>query len=176
MSRPTEPSPLTPVASAGDAAHLTGDDNFFEDFVVGEVFRHQRGRTIMEFDNVALTLMMMNTAQPHFNEVEMSDSEFGTRITFGGVVASFVLGLASQDTAEQAVLEVGLDRVRFTTPVVHGDTLFAYTKVLERSEPFEHEGVRVGEVLFRHYGINQDDAVVAEIDRRVLLRCRPLTP
>jgi itaconyl-CoA hydratase len=165
---------LTSAAPAApDAAHLTSADNFFEDFVVGEVFRHQRGRTIMEFDNVALTLMMMNTAQPHFNEAEMAASEFGTRITFGGVVASFVLGLASQDTAEQAVLEVGLDRVRFMHPVRHGDTLYAYTKVLERSGPFEREGVRVGELLFRHYGINQDDHVVAEIDRRALLRCRP---
>ncbi len=153
--------------------HLTGQDNYFEDFAVGEVFRHQRGRTVMEFDNVALTLLMMNTAQPHFNEVEMAGTEFGTRITFGGVVASFVLGLASQDTAEQAVREVGLDRVRFTAPVRHGDTLFAYTKVLERSEPFLQDGVRAGETLFRHFGVNQDDVVVAEIDRRVVLRCRP---
>jgi acyl dehydratase len=35
-------------------AALTGKDNYFEDFTVGAVYEHARGRTITEMDNVLL--------------------------------------------------------------------------------------------------------------------------
>ena len=50
------------------------------------------------------------------------------RIVFGGVTASLVIGLAMQDTGEQALEEVGLDKVRFRVSVIHGDTLYAFTR------------------------------------------------
>lgn len=150
---------------------LTGQDNYFDDFEVGDVFRHQRGKTVTEFDNVVLTHLMMNTAEGHFNEDAMRRSEFGTRITYGGIVASIVLGLASQDTGEQAVAELGVDKMRFTAPVFHGDTIYVYTEVLEKSEPYDQAGLRVGEVRFRHWGVNERDDVVAQIERRAVLRC-----
>lgn len=153
--------------------HLTGDDNYFNDFEVGETFRHQRGKTVTEFDNVVLTHLMMNTAQGHFNEDAMRRTEFGTRITYGGIVASIVVGLAFQDTGEQAVAELGIDEMRFLTPVLHGDTLYAYSKVLAKSDPYERDGMRVGEVRFRHWGVNERDDVVATLERRVVLRCAP---
>lgn len=148
-------------------ASLTADDNYFEDFVVGDVFRHARGKTVTEFDNVVLTQLVMNTAEGHFNEHAMMATEFGQRITFGGIVAALVIGLAMQDTGEQAIAELGLDRVRFRAPVFHGDTLYAYTEVLEKQE--RGEG---GEVRFHHWGVNQDDIVVFEGERTVLLCLR----
>lgn len=153
--------------------HLTSRNNYFDHFEVGQVFRHQRGKTVTEFDNVVLTHLMMNTAQGHFNEHEMAASEFGTRITFGGIVASMVVGLASQDTAEQALAELGVPRMRFVSPVLHGDTLYACTQVLEKSDTYVHDGRRVGEVVFKHWGINQRQEVVAEVERRALLLCAP---
>jgi itaconyl-CoA hydratase len=155
---------------------LTGADNYFEHFEVGAVIRHQRGKTVTEFDNVVLTHLMMNTAEGHFNEDAMSRSEFGTRITYGGVVASIVLGLASQDTGEQVVEELGVRSMRFVSPVLHGDTLYAYTKVLEKGEPRERDGHQVGEVVFKHWGVNQRDDVVAEVERRALVRCAGPAP
>ena len=150
---------------------LTGSDNYFDDFEVGQVFRHARGKTVTEFDNVVLTHLMMNTAEGHFNEDRMARSEFGTRITYGGIVGSIVVGLASQDTGEQAVRELGVRSMRFVAPVLHGDTIYVYTKVLERSEPYDLDGQQVGEVVFKHWGVNQRQDVVAEVERQVLLRC-----
>ena len=153
-------------------SHLLGTDNRYEDLVVGDVFRHARGKTITSFDNVFLTHLVMNTAQGHFNEHIMEHTEFGTRITFGGIVASVVLGLASQDTGEHAIAEIGLPSIRFRTPVVHGDTLYTYTKVIDKQPPSEHSaGVFAGVVRLKHWGVNQRDDVVAEIEREVLVRC-----
>jgi len=148
---------------------VTGRDNCYEDFEVGAVYAHARGKTLTEMDNVLLTNLVMNTAQAHFNEDAMAGTPFATRITFGGITAAMVIGLASEDTAEQAVAELGLDKVRFLAPVRHGDTLYAYSEVLDK-----HDGDRpgAGEVRFRHYGVNQDRRLVFQGERRVLLRRR----
>jgi acyl dehydratase len=148
---------------------LTGRDNYFEDFQPGDLVRHARGKTVTEMDNVLLTNLLMNTAQGHFNEHLMASREFGTRITFGGIVAAMVIGLATQDTAENALRELRLDGVRFLAPVVHGDTLYAYTEVVEKAPAEREDG---GVVRFRHWGVNQDDRVVFECERWVLVKRR----
>lgn len=149
---------------------LTGTDNYFEDFVPGEMYQHARGRTVTETDNVALTLLVMNTAQGHFNEDRMRETSFGQRLVFGGVTTAIIVGLAAQDTAEQAIAEVGLDRVRFRSPVFHGDTLYAFSEVVSVAPG---ERTDAGLVTFRHWGVNQRDEIVFEGERTVLLRRRP---
>ena len=150
---------------------ITGTDNYFDDFTVGELYAHARGRTITEMDNVLLTHLAMNTAQAHFNEQWMKDEDFGQRIVFGGITASMVIGLSSQDTGEHVDTELGLDRIRFRSPVFHGDTLNAYTEVLAVAPHDQRSDV--GVLTFRHYGVNQRDQIVFEGDRTVLMRRRP---
>jgi itaconyl-CoA hydratase len=152
---------------------ITATDNYFEDFQVGAVYEHARGRTVTEMDNVLLTLMVMNTAQGHFNEESMAGTKFGKRIVFGGLTACMVIGLASQDTAENAIAELALDKVRFSSPVFHGDTLHAYTEVLDTR--LDDSRPDAGIVKFRHYGVNQRDRMVFEGERTVLIRRRLVT-
>jgi acyl dehydratase len=149
---------------------ITATDNYFDDFEVGVLYRHARGRTVTEMDNVLLTLMVMNTAQGHFNEESMADTKFGKRIVFGGITAAIVIGLASQDTAENAIAELALDKVRFISPVFHGDTLHAFTEVLDTWT--DDTRADAGIVRFRHYGVNQRDQMVFEGERTVLIRRR----
>jgi len=148
---------------------LTSTDNYFEDFVPGTVMRHARGKTVEALENVLITNLVMNTAQGHFNEHAMKDSRFGQRITFGGVTLSLIIGLAAQDTAENALAELSLDNIRFSAPVFHGDTLYAFSEVLA-SGPADRPDA--GIVTFRHWGVNQDEKVVFEGERRVLIKRR----
>jgi acyl dehydratase len=150
-------------------SELTGTDNYFEDFDVGDTFRHARGKTVTEMDGVLITHLVMNTAQGHFNEHLMSATPFGGTIVFGGIIASVVIGLAYEDTGEQALTELGLTGVRFRSPVQHGDTLYATTEVIAKKDADRDDA---GEVTFRHQGINQKDEVVFEGERRVLLKRR----
>ena len=143
-------------------------DTFFEDFAPGQVFRHFRGKTAGEIDVVLLSQLMMNTAEGHFNADAMTKVKFGRRVAFGGVVASIVVGLASEDTAENALAELGLDKIRLRTPVVEGDTLYAVSETLA----VEPRGEEAGVVRFRHTGFNQKHELVCEIERRVLIRRR----
>jgi acyl dehydratase len=149
-------------------SRLTGD-TYFEDFVPGQRMRHARGTTIDEVENQLLTKLVMNTADAHYNEQRMQATPFGRRLVFGLITGSVVIGLATQDTAENALAEIGLDRLVFRAPVFHGDTLTAYTEVLEaRDSDREDAGV----VRFKHWGLKQDGTVVFEGEREVLVKRR----
>jgi itaconyl-CoA hydratase len=161
-----------------DARAPTGRGNYYEDFIVGDVYEHARGKTMEALENVLLTNLVLNTAQLHFNE-DLAEKIVAQkhRIVFGGVTASLVVGLAMQDTGEQAVEEVGLDKVRFRVSVIHGDTLYAFTEVVAKDDS---AGVcrghrNVGLVHFRHWGINQRDETVFEGERRALIKKRSFT-
>jgi acyl dehydratase len=146
----------------------TSDDNYYEDFEVGQVYEHPRGKTVTETDNVLITNLVLNTAQGHFNEDRMKDSEFGQRIVYGGINLSLVCGLASETVSENAISVRSMDDVRFTAPVFHGDTLYAESEVLGKREAGDREDA--GLVTFRVTGTNQDDERVLEARQTVLLK------
>jgi acyl dehydratase len=148
---------------------LTGRDNYFEDFEVGLVMRHARGKTIEGLENVLITNLVMNTAQGHFNEHQMKSSPYKGRLSYGGVNFSVAMGLAMQDCGENALAELSMDNIRLTTPVVHGDTLYAYSEVLETKDADREDA---GIVTFRHYGVNQDDKLVFTGERTMLIKRR----
>ena len=77
--------------------------------------------------------------------------------------------LAHQDTGEQVIRELGMTNMKLLSPVVHGNTIYAYTEVLE-TESIDDKS---GKVVFRHYGVDQDDNVVFQGDRSALLRKQP---
>ena len=143
---------------------------WFEDLTPGQRMRHARGTTLGEVENQLLTKLVLNTAQAHFNEHAMAGSPLGEgRLVFGLVTGSIVIGLTTQDTAEHALAEVGLDRMRFTAPVHHGDTLYAYTEVLAAEDS---DRVDAGLVRFKHWGANQEGTIVCEAERTVLVKRR----
>ena len=157
-------------------SQLTSSGTYFEDFEVGQTLRHARGKTITNLENVNLTTMVMNTAQGHYNEDMMTRARGAKAadrssnvISYGGVNFSIVLGLASQDTVENALAEIGLDKISLKTPVFHGDTLYAYSRVLEKRDSDQDDA---GIVVFQHWGVNQRDQLVAEVERTALIKRR----
>jgi itaconyl-CoA hydratase len=143
--------------------------NYFEDFKVGQRMRHARSATVGEVENNFISKQVMNTAQAHWNEHYLKDSPLGSgRVVFGLITGSLVVGLASQDTAEQALAEIGLDKLRFLSPVHHGDTVTAFTEVLAVEDVPDREDA--GLVRFKHWGMTHDDRVVFEGERTVLLK------
>lgn len=150
-------------------SELTGKDNYFEDFEVGAVMRHARGKTITALENVMTTNLVLNTADGHFNEHVMEGTAHGRIMCYGGVNFSLVLGLASQDCIENALAELGLNNIRLSSPVSHGDTLYAYSEVLSKEDGDRDDA---GIVEFRHYGVNQHDQLIAKVDRRALIKRR----
>ncbi|HXW85687.1 MAG TPA: MaoC family dehydratase [Candidatus Binataceae bacterium] len=150
---------------------ITTDGSYFEDFNVGDTLLHQRGRTISETDNHMFTSLVMNTAELHFNQamVEKDPQTYysGRRVVYGGVVLAFTVGLASEDTSENAIAEVEMDNGRHGNPVFHGDTIYARSTVLEKRDA---ERADAGLVKFKLEGFKPDGTVVVEIERTVLIK------
>ena len=160
--------------AATKLSDLTSSDTYFEDFEIGQTIRHARGKTITNLENVNITTMVMNTAQGHYNEDMMgkvpgaADAGRDSNVlAYGGVNFSVVLGLASQDTVENALAELGLDKISLKTPVYHGDTLYAYSRVLEKRDSEQEDA---GIIVFQHWGLNQRDQLVVEVQRTALIK------
>lgn len=157
----------------GEISNLTGAHTYFEDFPVGRKMRHARGATIGEVENNYISKQVVNTAQAHWNEHALASgaSPLGAgRVVFGLLTASMVFGLASQDTSENAIAEVRLDKLRFLSPVHHGDTIYALTEVLAAADAPGREDA--GLVTFKHWGITHEDRLVFEGERTVLIKKR----
>lgn len=131
-----------------------GSGRFFEDFTVGDVYRHPLGRTISEVDNTWFTLLTMNTNQSHFNSHYAAKGEFGRPIVNSGLTVALLLGITVSDISQNAVANLGWEEIRLTHPVFAGDTLYGESLVLDlresRSRP--HCGI----VTVRSRGLNQD--------------------
>ena len=155
--------------------HLTGSDNYFEDFTPGQRIRHTLRRTVGP-EHVPFTLQCMNGVPLHVNADfcatdPVATERFGGRaVVYGGYVLALVRGLASRDTSENAMAEPGFANGRHLKPVFEGDTLYAESDVIEVSPG--HDPTH-GLVRFLLRGINQRDEVVLEIERDVVVRRRP---
>jgi acyl dehydratase len=150
-------------------ASLTSPEGWYEDFDLGRKFRHARGATVGEVENGFISKHVMNTSDSHWNEDVMQRRGYEDgRLVFGLITASMVFGLASQDTAENAITEMGCTGLRFLKPVHHGDTLYAYTEVVGREAAPERTDA--GVVRFHHWGVNQEGVVVFEGERSVLVK------
>src|SRR5439155_1171570 len=66
---------------------------FFEDFTVGDLYRHRLGRTLSEADNTWFTLLTCNTNEIHFNADYAAHTEFGRPLMNSCLTLSLVTGL-----------------------------------------------------------------------------------
>ena len=147
---------------------------FFEDFTVGDQYRHSVGRTITESDNVWFTLLTNNTQQLHFNREYAARTEFGRPLVVSTLTLAIVTGLSVDDVSLHAVANLGWDRVRLTKPVFIGDTLYAESEVLEARASQSRPGSGIIRVHTR--GLNQTGDAVIDFERAVLVYRQSAAP
>jgi itaconyl-CoA hydratase len=147
---------------------------FFEDFKVGDVYRHAVGRTLSETDNTWFTLLTCNTNEIHFNADYAAQTEFGRPLMNSCLTLSLVTGLSVEDISRNIVANLGWDKVTLPAPVFAGDTIYAESEVLETRPSRSRPGQ--GIVRVRTKGYKQDGIVVIEFERTVLVHSRQTAP
>ena len=140
---------------------------YYEDFEVGDIYRHPMGRTITETDNVWFTNLTMNTNQMHFNKHYAEKSTFGKYLVNSGLTVAMVLGISVSDVSQNAMANLSWDKIRLTHPVFVGDTLYAQSMVIDKRESKSRP--YVGIVTVRTQGLNQDGDVVVTWERSVMV-------
>jgi acyl dehydratase len=147
---------------------------YFEDFKVGEVYRHAMGRTLTETDNTWFTLLTCNTNEIHFNADYAAQTQFGRPLMNSCLTLSLVTGLSVEDISRHIVANLGWDKVTLPAPVFAGDTIYAVSEVLETRPSTSRPGQ--GIVRVRTTGYNQDGTVVITFERTVLVHSRQTEP
>src|SRR5207237_8745381 len=136
---------------------------FFEDFKVGDVYRHVIGRTLSETDNTWFTLLTCNADEIHFNADYAAQTEFGRPLMNSCLTLSLVTGLSVDDISQNIVANLGWDKVTLPAPVFAGDTIYAESEVLETRPSKSRPGQ--GIVGPRRKGVKQDGTVASEFKR-----------
>jgi len=123
--------PIFDVASYDFAA--AGSPHRFADYEVGEKIDHVEGMTVEEAEHMLATRLYQNTAKVHFNQLTAAQGRFGRRLIYGGHVISLARALSFNGLAN-AFHIAAINGGRHVAPLFAGDTLFAWSEILEKAE------------------------------------------
>jgi acyl dehydratase len=146
----------------------------YEDFDIGDEYRHWPGKTITEYDDHLFCMITMNHHPLHTNEwFAENETVHGKNVVVGNLVYSLVLGMSVPDVSGSAVANLEIETLKHPKPTFHGDTIYAVTKVLDKNET--SDGKR-GIVTVETKGINQRSEEVCYFRRRVMVWKRDFAP
>ncbi len=141
---------------------------YFEDFNVGDIYKHWPGKTITEFDDHLFCMMTMNHHPLHTNEwFAEHESVQGKNVVVGNLVYSLVLGMSVPDVSGAAIANLEIETLQHKYPTFHGDTIYAETRVLEKVES-KSKNDR-GIVTVETKGFNQEGKEVCYFRRKVMV-------
>lgn len=143
---------------------------YFEDFIVGDVYEHRPGKTVLESDNHLFTLLTLNTHPLHFDAEYGKGTEFGRNLVVSTYTLALLIGMSVSDCSQKAIANLGMDEVRFTGPVFAGDTLYGESEVLAKRESKSRPGQ--GIVTIRTLGKNQRGETICSFRRDMLIPAR----
>ena len=176
--------PLTPQAELSADTPVTLDrvrkpqyGRYLDELEPGQVFEHPRGFTFTTGNILGFSRTFMQANPLYLN------AQFARALGFRDLPASpqmvfnVTLSLGVQNDSEKAIANLGYYDVQFLRPVYPGDTLRAFTKVLERRDRGQD---KPGIARIRTVGVKQDNAVVLQYERKVMVGWRggrpPTTP
>jgi len=109
---------------------LAGETHRWGDYDIGELIDHVDGVTVEEAEHMMATRLWQNTAKVHFDTSARPD---GTRLIYGGHVISMARALSFNGLAN-AQMVVGLNAGAHANPCLAGDTIRAWSEVLDKAE------------------------------------------
>ena len=160
---------------------LAGSAHLWDDYILGEKIDHVDGMTIEEAEHMIATRLYQNTAKVHFDELMQKQSRFGRRLIYGGHIISLARSLSFNGLGN-AFKILAINGGRHVAPTFAGDTIYAWSEVLEKLElPSRGDvgAVRLRTVAtkdkscadhpYKDADGNYDPAVVLDFDYTVLM-------
>ncbi len=133
LSKVVDPSTLVIPAGLDFTSYdftLAGEPHRWGDYEVGEQIDHVDGVTVEEAEHMMATRLWQNTAKVHFDTSARPD---GSRLIYGGHVISMARALSFNGLAN-AQMVVGLNGGAHANPCLSGDTIRAWSEVLDKAE------------------------------------------
>jgi len=137
LAERVDPAGLGGAVPALAVAHydfaLAGAPHRWGDYAAGEKIDHADAMTLEEAEHQIAARLYQNTAKVHFNQHEQAQGPFKRRLLYGGVVISLARALSFNGLAN-AFHVAALNAGRHVAPCFAGDTVYAWSEVLETAE------------------------------------------
>jgi 2-methylfumaryl-CoA hydratase len=124
---------VPPIKAAAYDFTSAGAPHRWQDYEVGERIDHADGMTLEEAEHQLATRLYQNTAKVHFNQHTEGQGRFGRRLVYGGVVISLARALSFNGLANCFHI-AAINAGRHVAPCFGGDTVYAWSEVLEKAE------------------------------------------
>jgi 2-methylfumaryl-CoA hydratase len=112
---------------------LAGSPRRWDVYKTGDKIDHVDGQTIEEAEHQLATRLFQNTARVHFNQHVEGKGRFGRRLVYGGHIISIARSLSFNGLAN-AFHILGLNGARHVAPSFAGNTIYAWSEVLDKAE------------------------------------------
>ena len=147
----------------------------FEDFEVGDVYRHWPGKTITEYDDHLFCMITMNHHPLHTNAwFAEGETIHGRNVVVGNLVYSIAVGMSVPDVSGSGIANLEVESLVHRHPTYHGDTIYAESKVVDKAASAS-KGDR-GVVTVETKAFNQRGDEVCSFRRKVLVWKRADAP
>ncbi|KAB2914797.1 MAG: MaoC family dehydratase [Hyphomicrobiaceae bacterium] len=137
LAERVDPADLGGAVPRLDLSHysfsLAGSPHRWGDYAEGEKINHIDAMTLEEAEHQIATRLYQNTAKVHFNLHEQAQGQFKRRLIYGGVVISLARALSFNGLAN-AFHVAAINGGRHVAPCFAGDTVYAWSEVLEKAE------------------------------------------
>ena len=141
---------------------------YFEEFEIGDLYRHWPGKTVTEYDDHLFCLLTMNHHPLHLDAHFANETtDFKQNVVVGNYIYSLLLGMSVEDISGKAIANLEIESLRHVRPTFHGDTIYGETEVLAKVELRSKSDRGVVSVETRGY--TQDGEVVCIFRRKVLV-------
>jgi acyl dehydratase len=148
---------------------------YYDDFEVGDVYKHWPGKTITEYDDHLFCMITMNHHPLHTNaHYAETSTQFGKNVVVGNLVYSLALGMSVPDVSGRAIANLEVESLQHRAPMFHGDTLYAETLVIDKKESSSKPDRGIVAVETRGY--NQHGDEVLYFRRKVMVPKRGTGP
>ncbi len=141
---------------------------YFNEFEVGDLYRHWPSHTITEAENHLFCLLTRAVSPVHTDsQYAVAEMDVGRNMVVGTLIYSLLVGISVPDTSGKAIAALGTESLQHLSPVFHGDTLSGESTIvakrLSKSRP------DAGIITIDTRGRNQNDVVVCEFRRSFLV-------
>jgi itaconyl-CoA hydratase len=143
---------------------------YYEDFKVGDLYRHHWGRTLTAAESQLFATATMNAVPLYFNRLHAQALGHEEIPLHPLLVMNTVFGMTVEDLSEQAIAHLGYWNMAFPRFSYPGDTLIASSEVLDKRESGSKPDR--GIVHVRTTGVNQRGEEVCTYERKILVKKR----
>ncbi len=141
---------------------------YYEDFEIGDIYKHWPGKTITEADDHLFCMITMNHHPLHTNSwFAEHETVQGRNVVVGNLVYSLVLGMSVPDVSGSCIANLEIESLTHSKPTFHGDTIYAETRVLDKRESSSKPDR--GVVTVETKGLNQRGEEVCYFRRKVMV-------